>query len=331
MKIRILPVVLAALSCITAGAGCEKRGQGLRLGGGPSGGTFVVAAQAVAEILQEDITGLRVIVERSGGSLANLQGIEEKELDMALVYGADLYLAATPSDGGSRLPSLQHTRILARLYPAAAQLVVLDDSRIRLPSQLRGARVGIGSPGSGASLAAERYFRALGIWDQLTPVYIGYEAAMAELMRGNLSAVWEIVGVPSPSVTQASSKIPLRLLNLRSLAEHGNFFISNPFYQPMDIAPHTYPGQDKAVETFSDSAFLVVSDTFPAADAARVLQVILSEKGIERLRAAHPALSTFSAGEAHKQVPAPLHEGVNELQNFVAPPQVSPQSQSQSR
>lgn len=325
MKQLILATVLAALLCFIVCAGCEKRGQGLRLGGGPSGGTFVVAAQAIAEILQEEITGLRVSVERSGGSLANLQGIEEKKLDMALVYGADLYLAATPSEGESRLPSLKHTRVLARLYPAAAQLAVRDDGQIRLPSQLRGTRVGVGSTGSGASLAAERYFRALGIWEQITPVYIGYEAALAELMRGNLSAVWEMVGVPSPSVTQASSKVPLRLLNLRGSAEHGNFFVSYPFYQPMDIAPHTYPGQDKAVETLSDSAFLVVSETLPAPDAARVLQVILSEKGVERLRAVHPALSTFSAGEAHKQVPVPLHEGVNELQNFVAPPQVSPQ------
>lgn len=320
--IGILSLLLVFLVCL----GCEKRGQGLRLGGGPSGGTFVVTAQALAQILEKNIDGLRISVERSGGSLANLRGIEENRLDMALVYGADLHRAVNPLEASELLPAWRHARVLARLYPAAAQLVVRRDSRIKLPSQLRGTRVGVGSPGSGAAQVAQRYFGALGLWDQITPVYIGYDAAMAELMRGNLTAVWEMVGVPSPSLTRVSQKVPLRMLNLRASAEDSNFFDTHPFYQPFDIPPYTYPQQEHAIKTFGDSAFLVVGDYFPAADAARILKVLLSENGIEGLRAAHPALKNFSPGQAHEQPPVPLHEGSRELLDSQSPHQVTPSS-----
>lgn len=202
-----------------------------------------------------------------------------------------------------------NVQILTRLYDAVAQLAVLGSSRITLPTQLRGSRVAIGNPGSGAALAAERYFRALGIWEQIVPVYLGYDMAIAELLRGNLVAVWELVGVPSASFAAAARQVPLRLLNLQDAARTGHFFDLYPFYRAVEIAPGTYPGQERAVASFADTALLAASREVSRDMSWRILEGLFSEEGLPALRRIHPALAEFSAEAALEGINIPLHPG----------------------
>ncbi|WP_305041442.1 TAXI family TRAP transporter solute-binding subunit [Geoalkalibacter sp.] len=305
---RLIPklvVLLSLLLVLVALAGCEKRGRSVRLGGGPSGGTFQVVAEGLAKILQPAHPGVRFVVERSAGSSANLRALEEGKLDLALVYAGDFY----GEEPGGGLAVRANVQILTRLYDAVAQLAVLSSSRITLPTQLRGARIAIGNPGSGAALAAERYFRALGIWEQIVPVYLGYDMAIAELLRGNLVAVWELVGVPSASFAAATRQVPLRLLNLQEAAHGGHFFDLYPFYRPVDIPAGTYPGQERAMTSFADTALLAASRELSRDMSWRILEGMFNEDGLGALRGLHPSLAAFSAEAALEGVELPLHPG----------------------
>ncbi|WP_305045483.1 TAXI family TRAP transporter solute-binding subunit [Geoalkalibacter sp.] len=316
-----LAALLSLLLVVWAAAGCEKRGRALRLGGGPAGGTFQVVAEGLREILQPAHPGVRFVVERSAGSSANLRGLQEGKLDLALIYAGDVY---GREPGAAAVDRVQ---ALTRLYDAVAQLAVPASSRITMPSQLRGARVAVGNPGSGAAQAAERYFRALGIWDQIVPVYLGYDMAIAELLRGNLVAVWELVGVPSASFAAATRQVPLRLLNLREAAHGGHFFDLHPFYRPVQIASGTYPGQERAVTSFADTALLAASRELSRDMVWRILEGLFSEEGLKALRKVHPALADLTPEAALQDLEIPLHPGAVHYwrqQGHELPPQLLP-------
>jgi uncharacterized protein len=297
-------LLLAGMIAIAL-VGCEPRGRTVRVAGGPAGGTFQVVAETMVGVLQPGHPGVRFVVVRSGGSAANLRAIQEERLDLGLVYYGDLW----PKSAEETALTAPNVQVVARFYGAVAQLAVHAGSRITLPTQLRGARVAVGNPGSGAARAAERYFRALGIWEQIIPVYLGYDMAIAELLRGNVVAVWEMVGVPSASFAHASRQIPLRLLNLQQSAHEGLLFELYPFYQPVDIPPGTYEGQQRAVATFEDTTLLVAGGHLSRDMVSRIIDALLSEESIATLRRSHPVMSHFSAEQTLEGFDRPLHPG----------------------
>ncbi len=303
MRENFLTSLLLWVALAVATAGCDQRPQAIHFGGGPAGGTFQVTAEALTRVLRQHAPGVRFQVERSGGSYSNVNGLREGKLDLALIYGGDL--GSHPETAAAA----EQPRLLCRMYGAAAQLAVLASSRVTLPSQLKGARVAIGSSGSGAAQAAERYFRAVGIWDRMIPVYIGYDMAMSELLRGNVVAVWEMVGAPSPSLEETSRRVPLRLLNLQQAGRHGNFFAAHPYYRPMAIPAGTYPKQDRPVATFEDVALLAANARLAPAEVERFLAAIFSENGLREVRNSHPVLQDFGPEQALRDLPAPLHPG----------------------
>lgn len=303
----VFVLMAVGLMAATLG-GCEQRSRTLRLGGGPYGGTFQLVGEGLVEVLQPHHPGYRFMVERSGGSVANLRALEREQMDLGLVYAADFWVSGGPDEKPVPV-QLKNALPAARLFGAVAQLAVLERSRITRPEQLRGARVAVGNPGSGAARAAERYFRALGIWEQIVPVYLGYDMAVSELLRGNVVAVWEMVGVPSASFEAALAQRPLRLINLRDVAGMVRFFELNPYYRPVDIASGTYEGQQQAVSSFEDSALLVAGRHLSRDMVWRILEGVYSEEGVKSLRRVHPVLADFSAAAALTGINIPLHPG----------------------
>lgn len=289
-------------------SGCRREGEQIVFAGGPGGGTFHVFAMAMAEVMEQGFENVHVSVQRSGGSLANLAAVDRGEARMALVYAGDAYLGRKGLlDKGGR--PTDNVYALARLYGARAQLVVLKNSPVRTPYDLKGKRVDIGSHGSGAALSAERYFRALGIWHQIIPVYVGYSMAMDDLGKGAVSAVWEMVGIPSPSLRAMSSGTPVRLLDLEDAAREKGLFEAYPFYTPAIIPEGTYQGQGMDVRTFQDSTLWVASPGLGEELVYQSLKRLFSAEGLAHMRKAHPSGRDLDAARGLEGVEIPLHPG----------------------
>jgi TRAP transporter TAXI family solute receptor len=298
-------VILGLLLGVSALAGCRQETRHIRFGGGPTGGTFYRFAQGMAEIIAEGESGVSITVSHSGGSQANLTGVEKGEYDMALVYAGDAYLGAE-----GRLPGQKSTgqvRALARLYGASAQLIVAASSPVRSPFDLKGKRVAIGSPGSGAALSAERFFRAIGLWESIIPVHFGYTMAMQDLSRGAVQAVWEMVGVPSASLRRESRRMHVRLLDLEEAARNGGLFEQYPFYRPAVIAAGTYPRQHRDVRTFQDAALWVARPDVDENLVYRGLTRLFGKRGRAKMRRVHPAGADLDPAKGLDGVKIPLH------------------------
>jgi TRAP transporter TAXI family solute receptor len=298
---------MAALLGLLAG-GCQRKGTEITLGSGPPGGTFEKIAAGMAQVLNEDISEVRVVVKPSGGSLANLLEVERGQLSMGLVFSGDAYLGWKGRLKKNMEPT-KEVRALARLYGATAQLAVPGQSSIQTLGDLQGRRVAIGSSGTGSALTASRFFRSVGLWDQIIPIHEGYATGMEDMKMGNIDAVWLEVGFPSEYLLATSREIPLRFLDLAPAAKAWDFFSLYPFYTSTVIAAGTYRGQEKDILTFQDAALWVANAEVNEDLVYGALRALFSAKGLRQMRTAHPAAWDLSLKRGLQGVKIPLHSG----------------------
>jgi hypothetical protein len=280
----------------------------LEIGGGPAGGTFNVAARAMADHLPRALPRLSPVVRPSGGSADNVALLHLAQVDLALCYAGDVWLA---SRGRLKGDPRRYDRVrpLGFVYGAPAQLVVPASSGPATVSRLAGRRVAVGNRGSGAALSAERFLRHLGLWSRIRVRHQGYAAAARALVDGKIDAFWVLVGYPNPAVSEAARRLPVRLLELGPLAAASEFYQAFPFYSPTTLPAGVYPGQDAPCPTFQDTTLLC---THAGADPTLVydlMRALWSPEGLAFLHAAHPALAGMGLESGFSGAPVPLAPG----------------------
>jgi hypothetical protein len=287
---------------------CPSEETRMQMGSGPRGGTFEVVAAELATAINAGAVNGDVRVVPSGGSVDNLLRVQSGELELGLVFAGDAFLGAR---GTLRydLPPTSQVRALTSLYGATAQLVVLRRSSIRTVQELAGRRVAIGGTGTGSALAAMRYLQSIGLWDEIIPIHVGYQLAIADLQAESIDAAWLQVGVPSAYLNEIAQATPIRLLDLGEAGTNGAFFASYPFYSPVTVPAGTYDGQAQAVRSFEDAALLVAGAGVNEAFAHEALRALFSERGLQRLRNAQPVLRDLAPERGLNGVTIPLHPG----------------------
>jgi len=281
---------------------CDRQ-QATRIGGGPQGGTFQGYAEALTRVFTAVEPGRAWKVLASGGSVSNLEKLSAGRVDLALVYAGDAWLQT--GRGKGQVP----VRALTRLYGAPAHLVVAATSPYASVVDLTGARIAIGNPGSGTAAAARRYFASIRLWQKIVPVHIGFRHALDELERGAVDAVWMVVGSPNPTLVAETETMGLRFIDLISEARQSEFFRRFPFYVPRTLPPGTYPGQQRPIRTFEDSALLLGRADLPERRVRRLLDYLFSSEGHARLVRLHPVGRELTRERGLEGVSIPLHPG----------------------
>jgi len=307
-------------------AGASGKQYPLIFAGGPPGGTFNFFANKMAALISSASDTISVTAQGSAGSLANLRCLDNGKVDMALVYGGDAFLGRKgrlPGDG----VRYDNVRAVAYLYGAPAQLVVRRDADIHSVHELAGKRVAIGNRGSGAALAADRFFRHLGLWDSMDIVYEGYAEAASEFLAGNLDAFWVLVGYPNSSVIEAATGANVEILDLHDEATSSGFYALYPFYGRTDIPAGTYRGQTEPVITFQDIALWCVGSEVDDEVVYKSLCAIYCEESLKAMIESHKAARGMSVEGGVRGVSIPLHPGAArfwEERGVTVPPSLRP-------
>ncbi len=277
-------------------------------GGGPVGGAFQVFANAMALIMADSDPNLDIAAEGTGGSAENLRGVNSGDFQYGIVYAGDVFLGAQgllPED------TTQYTNVrpVAALYGGVIHLVVSRQSGIESVADLPGKRIALGNAGSGAALAAERYFSHLGLIDQINIEYLGYSQAAQAMGDGQLDGFWVLAAFPNASVTEATTFTDIRLLDVYTPGVEAGFFDAYPFYTKRELTGGVYPGIDETVTSFQDTALLVANADVPDDLVYNAVSTIFSDDGLKRMRDAHPAASEMSRAEGVTGISVPLHPG----------------------
>ncbi|MFD9795267.1 TAXI family TRAP transporter solute-binding subunit [Streptomyces sp. NPDC059070] len=277
--------------------------------------------QRYGELLQgalaDDLPDVGIRLQTSEGSQQNLKRVATGEADftIATADAVDKYLG-DGSTGADRL------RGCARLYDDYVQLVVPRDSPVHTAADLRSKRVGIGQPGSGVRLLAQRLLTAAGLdpGHDIAPVSAGIDT-MPELLRtGKIDAFFWSGGLPTTAVLRLSEQDQIRLVPLADLVtalhrEDG----TTGFYRPATMPADAYPQAQRgvAVPTIAVANLLVTTartDAHLTEEFTRT--VIRSRDAIGR--EVHAA-QLVDLRTAIYTDPLPLHDGARRYYLSVKP------------
>lgn len=280
----------------------------LAFSGGPDGGTFQYFSNGMSSRLSKDLADVEVSNMASAGSVENIRRVNSGDADFGIAYSGDTYLARH-----GRLPKdtncYTNVDAIAYLYGAPAHLIVLANSGIREVAQLKGKRIAVGGAGSGAAASAERYFRALGLWEQMNIEFIGYSKAASAMGDRLIDAMWVFAGFPNSSVIQAAASNKIRLLPTVATGKQAGFFSNYPFYTEVTIPAGTYSGVDSDIVTFQDSALWIANKKVNQALVYEAVKTIFSRKGLSYLIKVKSTARAMSIEGALNGIVTPVSSG----------------------
>ncbi len=298
---------LLAAALVLAGFGSAQR-QFLSIGGGFVGGTFNVFASGMGDYLSQQFPNLNITVEGSAGSAENIRRMQAGEMEMAVAFAGDAFLAYNAQAEFADGP-YDDIRAVGFLYGAVSQLVTLQGSNIRTFEDLAGKRIALGSAGSGTHLSIERLLRQAGIFDQITPVFVAGQAASDQLKDGQIDAYHALLGVPNATLVDTTTARNAHVISTLDAATESGFFDTYPFYSPFTIAGGTYRNVDDDVHTWRDAGIWIVSADMSDDMVYDMTKAIYDQSGLDHMLRVTNVAREMGLENALSGIALPLHPG----------------------
>jgi TRAP transporter TAXI family solute receptor len=281
------------------------------VGTGPLSGTYYPTGRALCDLVnrQQPERVVRCSVEPTPGSVYNLEALRTGELDFAIVQ-SDVQAASHAGDGPWRGRPFRGLRAVLSLYPELVTIVARKDSGIAQLEELKGRRVNIGNPGSGARATWEAMEAALG-WrrDELQTRELKAEVAAQALCDGSIEASVQVIGHPSPFIAKELAACSLQLASAAGPAVD-SLVGSRPYFRKASIPAAAY-GAPSDVPTFGSSATLVTRADVPEEVVHALAKAVLAN--LDQIKGRLPILASLDAQEMVRvSLTAPLHRGAEQ-------------------
>jgi TRAP transporter TAXI family solute receptor len=254
--------------------------------------------------------GIRCSVESTGGSVYNIKTIREGELEFGVAQSDWQYHAFNgTSDNFSADGAFEGLRAVFSLHAEPFTVVARADSGIKTFDDLKGKRVNLGNPGSGARGTFEVVLAEKG-WttdDFALAAELKPAEQSAALCDNQVDAIVFTVGHPSGTIQEATTACDSVIVDVTGPAID-KLIADNPFYRTAIIPGGMYRGTDGDVTTFGVGATLVTSDQ--VSDEAVYTLVKAVFDNFDDFKGLHPAFANLKEEEMIKDgLSAPLHPG----------------------
>jgi len=291
------------------------------LASGAVDGAYYPIAGAISRITSDsrDLNFL-IAVESTAGSIANVQLLKSGEADFALLQNDVAYYAfnGITLDAFAGKPVKTITGVFS-VYPEIVHVIARKSADVRSVRDLKGKRVVLGAPGSGAEQNALQVLKAHGIReiDLRTIQSIARTAALDQLKAGSVDAVFVSTALGSPLIADAMASGKLTLIGIGDSAGEA-LRRSYPFYTLEKIPANAYPGLEHDVTSAGVMAILVarssVSDEFVYSLTKAVFD------NLPQFQSSHPAARHLTLHTALSGMALPLHPGAERYfqQNGIA-------------
>ena len=267
--------VLLAVALATAAATAQEI-RFFQIGTGPTGETRFAFGGLLANVISNPpgsrecdkggscgVPGMVAVAKSTGGSISNIEAIEAKRLDAALVQSDIAYWAYHGTGIYKGKGAVQNLRAIAMLYPESLHLVARKDAKIHSVRDLRGKRVCLGDKDSGELVHGRMLLAAFGLSEaqiKLSPMAPGPAAdAMA---AGNLDAMLVIDAYPVPILSELARTTAVDLVPI-SGPEVDKMRSKYPFLSASAIPAESYAGQSAEVRTLDVGVILVTGANQP--------------------------------------------------------------------
>jgi TRAP transporter TAXI family solute receptor len=250
----------------------------------------MIYGEALAQLLTEKL-GVATNITPSHGSVHNVKLIETGTAQLGLVFMTGDWSAPT-------------MRALFPMYETPFHIVALRRSGITTLAQLDKKRISAGPRATVSADYAQRIFAAFGISAEMR--YGSYDTQAAELLGGDIDAMFVPIAAPAPAIQKVEAKEPVTLISL-SPEQIDIIRTAIPALIPSKIAAGTYRSLDKDFITVGLWNFVVGRADLP--DDLVYQLVKAAFEGQPRLQKAHPVASGTVPQNAMKNTSLPFHPG----------------------
>lgn len=305
---RLLLVLLAAWASAAA-LPAAAAGQTVTIGTAGVMGVYYPLGGAICRMVNvtRKVHKLRCSVEPSEGSVANIRGVMSGDLDMGIAQ-SDMQYYAQRGDGPFKGKGEPKLRALFSVYPELVTLMVREDANVRGVADLRGKRVGVGTPGSGTRATTDLVLEAFGLsrGDFKSSAELKFVENPPALCENKIDAFVFVAGHPNTVIHEAANSCKTRIVPIAGPPVDA-LIQGRPYYSKAEIPARMYKGTDPAQATFGTVASVVVSADM-ADDVAYAITRAVFEN-FEDWRKLHPALAGLSRQDAAKGAAVPFHPG----------------------
>ena len=306
--------MLLALCMIFALAACggqsgnsapESAGTRLAMGTGGEAGTYYAYGGVLATYLRQQ-TNIDILVNSTGGSAANITGINDGMYDLATVQSDVLGYAYNGTNTYAETGAVQSFVALGALYAETVQLVTCNPN-IKSVEDLKGKSVCVGDVGSGTYFNTVDILAAYGMTlEDINPVYQSFGDSVESLKDGKIDVAVQTAGAPTPAITDLATTNSVYLISIDD--EHMATLLANaPWYASYTIPAGTYNGFDEDATTITTKATLIARADIDDDVAYTIVSTIFENKdAITKLHAKGAELDLTFATEG---IAAPFSAG----------------------
>ncbi len=252
------------------------------------------------------VADMVAVAQSSEGSVANVVALAEERVDSAFCQ-ADVAHQAWRGEGPFAGRPHPRLRAIASLYPEVAQLVVLD------AAAPRPLRLGVGAPGSGTRVAAERLLHGFGLADEDTErLDINPDPSIDRMMTGEIDGFLTVAGLPTAAVAEALDRLDAHLVGSDANAAR-TFLRERSFWRLRTIPARLYPGQERPVRTLAVNALWLVDAELDDDLVSELMAALWAPEAVAVLAAGHPAGVHINLATALDGISLPLHPAAAEF------------------
>jgi len=230
----------------------------------PEGGPYAIDA-AMADVVKRYLPGVELSVQSTAGGNEALQLLRAGQADLAIVT----------IDVPARYNYTDQVRVLLPSLVAVSHLMVPKDWPHNSFSDLRGAPVSLGEPGSGISLRGRIIREALGFAEDFwADKKLSIGQAVDAFKDGNLTLVLNSNSINNAAILElVNSRRGVKFLSLPQAAV-AKIVQTRPEMTAFQIPANTYQGQNYVVNTVAVPVLKVVKRDFPEDLAYRIVKTI---------------------------------------------------------
>jgi len=314
----IAAVLLLSIGMVAFAGG--RREERIDFATGGVAGVYFPFGTAIAATLNERL-GLDIRVQSTGASLANIQHIEDGEVQMALVQN-DVMDYAWRGVNLFNVP-FQGFRTVAALYPEVCQIIA--NPGINSIADLRGRSVSVGAAGSGTMFNAMQILAAYDItFDDIDAHFLPFGASADALRDGVIDAAFITAGAPTPAVVDLALGRPITVLPMSQAAAQ-SLVSAYPFYAMYTIPGGTYSGIPHDVTTVAVKATLIVCQTLSEDTVYNITRALFAYRA--EIALGHARGHDIDRATSLEGVTVPFHPGAVRYFNsagFTVPARLVP-------
>ena len=269
------------------------------------GGVYYVVGAGMGELFQKKL-GISVTTEVTAGSLYNAKMLHAKKMDIAIMTAE---VADAAIRGKEQFDKPQDIKAITTLHPGMLHIVALVSSNIKTFQDLKGKKVSVGPPGSGANKTNELIMGALGYSFKdrsfLIPQFLSMEETTEALKNGSVDATLVATGVPAGWIMELETTHPVRVISLNA-AEVKKITDKVPFYKPYYIKTGVYKSLKEDCTTVASWNLLAVRSDLPDDLVYDLTRTFFED--IKTIQAVHSAAEVYSPDNV-KFVNIDIHPG----------------------